>query len=86
MDPFGAIAIVWLLSAAMATLIGYVRGRESDAITLGVLLGPLGLVFVALALGRNEAETVPAGAVKIAETRRPVREAADTEASLRRAA
>ena len=85
MDSFGAIAIVWLLSAATATLIGYLRGREGDAMTLGVLLGPLGLAVVVVALGRNEPETAP-GAVKIAEARRPTREAAETETSLRRAA
>ena len=58
MDSFGAIAIVWLLSAATATLIGYLRGREGDAMTLGVLLGPLGLAVVVVRSGRMR-PTVP---------------------------
>ena len=53
MDFFGVIAAVWLLSAALATAVGYCRGRTGDALTLGSLLGPIGLLLTFLLLHPN---------------------------------
>jgi hypothetical protein len=50
MDFFGVIAVVWLFSAGFATVVGYCRGRTGDALTLGSLLGPIGLLLTFLFL------------------------------------
>ena len=48
MDFFGVIAALWLASAGLATVVGYCRGRTGDALTLGSLLGPIGLLLTFL--------------------------------------
>ena len=45
MDFFAVIAILWLVSAALAMVVGYYRGRTGDALTLGSLLGPVGFLL-----------------------------------------
>ena len=46
MDSIGIVALLWLASAAIAIFLGFLRGRAGDAVTLGGLLGPVGLVLV----------------------------------------
>ncbi len=53
MDFFGVVAMLWLFSAAAAALVGRFRGRGGDAMTLGVLLGPVGLLLTLFWIGRN---------------------------------
>ncbi len=85
MDFFGVVAMVWLLSAGSAVLVGRFRGRASDAMTLGVLFGPLGLALTILLIGRmvggEEAVTVP-----IRNAQRPLQPAEDSRVELGRAA
>jgi hypothetical protein len=54
MDSFDAIVFVWLASAAVVTVIGYLRGRTEDAMTLGIFLGPLGVVLAFLLLRESQ--------------------------------
>ena len=46
MDIFDVIAVVWIVSVAVAVGVGYFMGCASDAMTLGVFLGPVGAVAV----------------------------------------
>ena len=85
MDCFVAIALLWLASTVTATFLGSLRGRASDAITLGVLLGPVGLVlvmFLTPAGGRQENAVV----LKIGDAQPGDHQQADDETPLRRAA
>ena len=52
MDAFGVISLAWLASAVLATFVGYLHGRSGDGMSLGVLLGPLGLVLTIVLAGR----------------------------------
>jgi hypothetical protein len=60
MDFFGVVAIVWLCCAAAATLAGRFRGRAGEAMTLGVFLGPAGLLLTLLWIGRTAGRVEPA--------------------------
>ena len=53
MDFFSVVAMLWLVSAAAAALVGRLRGRGGDAMTLGVLLGPIGLLLTLFWIGRD---------------------------------
>jgi hypothetical protein len=58
MDIYVVVAIVWLLSAGLAGGLGYLGGRGGDAMTLGALLGPVGLLLTLLLwtpIGRRRA-------------------------------
>ena len=48
MDFYVVIAAIWLVSVGLATAVGYSRGRTGDALTLGSLLGPVGLLLTFL--------------------------------------
>ena len=85
MDCFGAIALLWLATAVIATFLGFLRGRTSDAVTLGVLLGPVGLVLV-MFLSRAGEQQEEAVLLKIGDAQRRVRQQVDAEPPLRRAA
>ncbi len=53
MDIFGVVAMVWLGCAAGAALVGRLYSRSGEAMTLGVLLGPVGLALTFLLAGRE---------------------------------
>jgi hypothetical protein len=84
MDRFVVIAFVWLASTAGATFLGYLRGRSNEALTLGVLLGPVGLMFSLVLLNRLRRET-QAGILKVSEHRLPLN-VGEPDVQLRRAA
>jgi hypothetical protein len=71
------ILIIWLAFAFTAGLIGRLRGRWGLGVTLGIFLGPIGILIIALVpkdydnLARQEAE-----AVKRDARERQLREAA----------
>ena len=46
MNSFDAVVFLWLASAVLATAIGCFRGRAADAMNLGILLGPIGVLLV----------------------------------------
>ena len=48
MDFFGVVVATWLVSISLATVVGYCRGRTGDALTLGSLLGPIGVLLAFL--------------------------------------
>jgi hypothetical protein len=52
MDFFGVVAMVWLACAAGAALVGRFFSRSGEAMTLGVLFGPVGLILTLLLVGR----------------------------------
>jgi hypothetical protein len=54
MDGFAAVALVWLTSVVIATIVGSLRGRSGDAMTLGVLLGPLGLLLALMVFAHTQ--------------------------------
>jgi hypothetical protein len=59
MDSSVVIALVWLASAMLAAVVGYCRSRSvDDALTLGAVLGPVGLVLLLAsgARGRSRSE------------------------------
>jgi len=85
MDGFSSVIFLWIASALLVTTIGYFRGQADDALTLGVLLGPiaLGVMVVAIMRGRlplNESPPI----LKIADA--APRPAAAAETRLRRPA
>lgn len=90
MDIFGSIGFVWLLSAILTLAVGWWHGRANDALTLGVLLGPLGLVLAIrhLPSHRSDAEEQPATLpiTAVADQRRADRTGRASEPPLRRAA
>ena len=59
MDRFAAFALVWLACAVLASLIGMLRGRGGDAMTLGVLLGPLGVVLTLMFIAYQRPQEAP---------------------------
>jgi hypothetical protein len=87
MDSFSGLALVWLVSAVIAAAFGYCCGRANDALTLGVLLGPIGLLLVILWMPRvhNSIEEYVPDLCGI-DADRPDRKATVSETPLRRAA
>jgi hypothetical protein len=85
MDFFGVVAMLWLFSAAAAALVGRLRGRGGDAMTLGVLLGPVGLLLMLFWIGRNDGEP-PTVVLAIHDAQRPPRAADEHPMEMGRAA
>jgi len=87
MDSFDAIVFVWLASAALVTVIGYLRGRTEDAMTLGIFLGPLGLALAILLFRESRLRVKEAHRVlRVRDAVGGQRVAVPSEARLRRAA
>jgi hypothetical protein len=85
MDRFAIFALTWLACAVISTLIGMVRGRSADALTLGVLLGPLGVVLTIAFIGYRRTQEGPR-ILKISDATPTPRLAAREVESRRRAA
>lgn len=52
MDGFDSVIFLWFASVMLVTAIGYFRGQAADAMTLGVLLGPIALVVTVVLVVR----------------------------------
>jgi hypothetical protein len=52
MDIFGLVAMVWLVSTVLASGLGFLRGRGDEGMTLGVLLGPVGVLLTLVLVAR----------------------------------
>jgi hypothetical protein len=52
-DGFYCVVFLWLASTVLVTAIGYFRGQAADAMTAGVLLGPIALVVTAVVIVRG---------------------------------
>ena len=88
MDGFDGVIFLWFASAMLVTVIGYFRGQAADAMTLGVLLGPiaLGVTVVLVVRGRFRLkESPPILQVTDADRRRHATAVSETR-RLRRAA
>jgi formate hydrogenlyase subunit 3/multisubunit Na+/H+ antiporter MnhD subunit len=53
MDGFDSIIFLWFASAMLVTVIGYFRGQAADAMTLGILLGPIALMVTVVVVVRG---------------------------------
>ena len=53
MDFLDVLTIVWLASTGLAASIGYFRGCGDQAMTLGVLFGPIGLLLTLILLAQR---------------------------------
>ena len=53
MDTFGGLGFAWLVSTLLTLAVGCYYGRANDALTLGVLLGPVGLLLAIRWLPRH---------------------------------
>jgi hypothetical protein len=88
MDAFDSVIFLWFASAMIVTAIGYFRGQAADAMTLGVLLGPVALVVVSgvlLMRGRSGLKESPQ-VLEMTAANRHRHTAAVPETQLRRAA
>ena len=54
MDFLGVLTIVWLASTGLAAIVGYFRGCGDQAMTLGVLFGPIGLLLTLILLAQRD--------------------------------
>jgi len=87
MDGFYGVVFLWLASAMLVTAIGYFRGQAADAMTAGVLLGPIALVVTAVVFVRDRrALKEPPLILKITDADRRRRTGAVYETRARRAA
>jgi hypothetical protein len=86
MDSVVGVALLWLVSVLLATFVGYLRDRSGDALTLGVLLGPVGLALTLLVLGRHRHRQEGPTVLKISDAPRRQQTAVQAEIPLRRAA
>ncbi|MGA2067462.1 MAG: hypothetical protein ABSG86_21000 [Thermoguttaceae bacterium] len=68
MDIFVVIAVVWLASAGLAGALGCLAGRGGDAVTLGTLLGPVGIVLTAMFLWPAGHRKAAVPALQVAES------------------
>ncbi len=87
MDGFDSVIFVWFASAMLVTAIGYFRGQAADAMTVGVLLGPIAVVMTVVLVvrgrrSRNESPPI----LKITDADRRRHADAVSETPLRRAA
>ena len=87
MDIFDAVALVWLVSVTLVTVVGYFCGRTAEALDMGIFLGPVGLLLAILAISRGR-KRLNEGApiVRIADANRSLPATALSETNLRRAA
>jgi hypothetical protein len=53
MDFLDVLTIVWIASTGFAAIVGYFRGCGDQAMTLGVLFGPIGLLLTLILLARH---------------------------------
>jgi hypothetical protein len=86
MDSFDAIVFVWAASAIVVTVIGYLRGRTEDAMTLGIFLGPLGVILAILLLRDNRSLRDEPRLLQARDAVHARHVAVSTEARLRHAA
>jgi hypothetical protein len=90
MDSFAAFVVFWFASTLATLVVGLLHGRANDALTLGVLLGPVGLLLAIRWLPRRRCDVAKAPvavAVRRADRpRRTARAAAASKTPLRRSA
>lgn len=87
MSIFDAVVLVWLVSVVLITIVGFVCGRTTEALDMGIFLGPVGLLLAIFMVsqGRKQRnEDLPIVRIDNADHGLPA--TAVSEAPLRRAA